>query len=173
MIDDDDKLLTVHEVSTYMRVGPESIRRWLRDGKLAGVNLGRGPGWRIRRGDLAAFVASRRTTAKTRVKPSPLSILDGASPNGNPTEIEVTCVTKHPLQNPHAGVTHLGNSHRLWARGEVIEAIEAGTCTFYTINNDKRVEVAVYDGPQGQYIRGHLDGKWTDDLLSLTECATD
>jgi excisionase family DNA binding protein len=57
----EDRLLTVSEVADYFRVDPESVRRWLREGKLLGINLGRGPGWRIRLGDLELFIAERRT----------------------------------------------------------------------------------------------------------------
>ena len=57
----EDRLLTVTEVADYFRVEPESVRRWLREGKLLGINLGRGPGWRIRLGDLELFIAERRT----------------------------------------------------------------------------------------------------------------
>jgi excisionase family DNA binding protein len=56
-----DRLLTVAEVATYFRVDPESVRRWLREGKLLGIKLGRGPGWRIRVADLHTFVTKRRT----------------------------------------------------------------------------------------------------------------
>jgi excisionase family DNA binding protein len=62
---DEDQLLTVPEVAGYLRIDPESTRRWLREGKLSGINLGRGPGWRIRRGDLAQFL-TERSTAKGR-----------------------------------------------------------------------------------------------------------
>ncbi len=57
----EDQLLTVPEVAEYLRVGSESTRRWLREGKLAGINLGRGSGWRIRRADLNQFVTDRYT----------------------------------------------------------------------------------------------------------------
>jgi excisionase family DNA binding protein len=57
----EDRLLTVVEVAEYFRVEPESVRRWLREGKLRGINLGRGPGWRIRMGDLEAFIDQRHT----------------------------------------------------------------------------------------------------------------
>jgi excisionase family DNA binding protein len=57
----EDRLLTVAEVAEYFRVEPESVRRWLREGKLLGINLGRGPGWRIRLGDLELFIAQRHT----------------------------------------------------------------------------------------------------------------
>ncbi|GAC1328521.1 MAG: hypothetical protein NVS2B16_30230 [Chloroflexota bacterium] len=58
---EEDQLLTVPEVATYLRIDPESTRRWLREGKLAGINLGRGSGWRVRRADLARFIADRHT----------------------------------------------------------------------------------------------------------------
>jgi excisionase family DNA binding protein len=57
----EERLLTVSEVAKYFRVDPESVRRWLREGKLLGINLGRGPGWRIRVGDLQTFVNERHT----------------------------------------------------------------------------------------------------------------
>jgi excisionase family DNA binding protein len=43
-----EEVLTVAEVAQRLRVGQESVRRWLREGKLRGVRTGtvRG-GWRI------------------------------------------------------------------------------------------------------------------------------
>lgn len=64
----EDRLLTVAEVAEYFRVEPESVRRWLREGKLFGINLGRGPGWRIRMGDLEAFI-DQRHTARGEISP--------------------------------------------------------------------------------------------------------
>lgn len=61
MEEPEDRLLTVVEVAKYFRVDPESVRRWLREGKILGINLGRGPGWRIRVGDLQTFVNERHT----------------------------------------------------------------------------------------------------------------
>lgn len=57
----EERLLTVGEVARYLRVENESVRRWLREGKLLGINLGRGPGWRIRLGDLELFITERHT----------------------------------------------------------------------------------------------------------------
>lgn len=57
----EDRLLTVGEVARYLRVENESVRRWLREGKMLGINLGRGPGWRIRLGDLESFIAERHS----------------------------------------------------------------------------------------------------------------
>jgi excisionase family DNA binding protein len=67
---DDNQLLTVSEVAEYLRIDPESARRWLREGKLSGINLGRGPGWRIRRGDLAQFLAERSRTTESPWTPN-------------------------------------------------------------------------------------------------------
>lgn len=63
---DEDQLLTVPEVATYLRIDPESTRRWLREGKLIGINLGRRSGWRIRRADLAQFLAEHHTNRGER-----------------------------------------------------------------------------------------------------------
>jgi excisionase family DNA binding protein len=64
----ENRLLTVAEVAAYFRVDPESVRRWLRDGKLLGINLGRGPGWRIRFADLQSFIDQRRTKTGDRTR---------------------------------------------------------------------------------------------------------
>jgi excisionase family DNA binding protein len=69
MEDPGDRLLTVAEVASYFRVDPESVRRWLRGGKLVGINLGRGPGWRIRVADLHTFVSDRRSYAAENPPP--------------------------------------------------------------------------------------------------------
>lgn len=42
------KLLTVTEVADQLDVTEETIRRWLRSGKLEGVLLSRKAGWRVR-----------------------------------------------------------------------------------------------------------------------------
>jgi len=50
-------MLTVPQVSTYLQVHPETVRKWLREGVLRGVNLGGKGGWRIRRDELERFIA--------------------------------------------------------------------------------------------------------------------
>jgi excisionase family DNA binding protein len=53
----DEPLLTVAEVATQLRIDPETVRRWLRTGKLAGVRVGGArAGWRIPASALARFV---------------------------------------------------------------------------------------------------------------------
>ena len=43
-----NKLLTVPEVAEYLEVTEETVRRWLRSGRLEGVLLSRKAGWRVR-----------------------------------------------------------------------------------------------------------------------------
>ena len=43
-----ERLLTVPEVAELLGVTNETIRRWLRDGRLEGVLLSRRAGWRVR-----------------------------------------------------------------------------------------------------------------------------
>ncbi len=43
-----EKLLTVTEVAEYLDVTEETVRRWLRTGRLEGTLLSRKAGWRIR-----------------------------------------------------------------------------------------------------------------------------
>lgn len=47
-------LLTVEEVAGILRIKPVIVRRWLRDGILPGLKLGRI--WRIDEQDLEAFI---------------------------------------------------------------------------------------------------------------------
>jgi excisionase family DNA binding protein len=61
LMDKPPELLTVAEIASELRVDPESVRRWLRDRKLAGINLGKRPGWRVRREDLDHFIDERYT----------------------------------------------------------------------------------------------------------------
>jgi excisionase family DNA binding protein len=169
-VNEDDKLLTVQEVAAYVRVGPEAIRRWLRQGKLVGVNLGRGAGWRIRRSDLTALIGGPNAPRLSVDSAGSGDVSPGMGPEATPVEIEVTCATLVPLQNPHTGVTHLGTDERRWPRDEIIQAIDAGTHVFYAESPVGRAEVAVYDGPFGRYLRARQDGSWNDVLLALVQC---
>ena len=52
-------LLTVPEVAERIRVSPELVRRWLRQGRLRGVRLGGTRlGWRILDADLERFLVA-------------------------------------------------------------------------------------------------------------------
>ena len=52
-----DELLGVDEVAAYLGVGPVTIHRWCRDGKLPCIKLGKS--WRIRRGAVDDFLRRR------------------------------------------------------------------------------------------------------------------
>ena len=54
------ELLTVQQVADYLQIHPETVRKWLREGRLIGINLGGIAGWRVHRDDLKRFVDARR-----------------------------------------------------------------------------------------------------------------
>lgn len=88
-------------------------------------------------------------------------------------DVQVTCINKQPRNNPHEGITHLGNpaANWKWTRQQVINSINSRENTFYTRVNGKRADIAVVDGPNGQYLRTYADGVWNDNLLALAECS--
>ena len=54
-----DEWLTVAEVATDLKVTTETVRRWLREGKLQGAILSDRGGWRVRRSEVDAFMVAR------------------------------------------------------------------------------------------------------------------
>jgi excisionase family DNA binding protein len=55
----DERLLTVDEVAERLRVHPESVRRWFRQGVLRGSKFGRRGGYRVSETELRRFIDSR------------------------------------------------------------------------------------------------------------------
>ncbi len=56
--DDRDEWLTVAEITRLLKVHEESVRRWIRSGRLPAVLLGSAKGgYRVRRSDLDHFMA--------------------------------------------------------------------------------------------------------------------
>jgi excisionase family DNA binding protein len=53
---DDDPLYTTAEVAGRLRVHPETVRQWLRDGEMRGTILGRKAGWRVAGSELRRFI---------------------------------------------------------------------------------------------------------------------
>ncbi len=51
--------LTVTEVAAHLGVRPETVRRWLRGGRMPAVALSRKAGYRIRKADFQAFLQER------------------------------------------------------------------------------------------------------------------
>jgi len=56
------ELLTVLEIARALRVNPQTVRNWIRDGALPAVKLGRCV--RIRRGDLETYLEASRVKAR-------------------------------------------------------------------------------------------------------------
>ena len=57
-----ESLLSIDETAEKLKSHPETVRRFIREGQLAGVKLGRS--WRVREADLRAFVEARVIPAK-------------------------------------------------------------------------------------------------------------
>lgn len=57
------KLLTVTEVAEILGVTEETVRRWLRAGKIEGVMLSRKAGWRVKPEALDRFVEGKPAAA--------------------------------------------------------------------------------------------------------------
>lgn len=85
-------------------------------------------------------------------------------------DVRVTCIKKQPRNDPYEGITHLGGATWRWTRQEVINSINAGTNTFYTLVGGRRAEIVVRPGPAGPYVQTVADGYWNDNLLALPEC---
>ncbi len=57
----EERWLTVEEIVDTLKVHEQTVRRWLRDGELRGVLLGRKAGYRVRESDFEAFLEARDT----------------------------------------------------------------------------------------------------------------
>lgn len=55
----DDRYRTVHEVADLLKVNEATVRRWIRDGELRAINIGKG--WRIADADLVDFFHHHET----------------------------------------------------------------------------------------------------------------
>ncbi len=62
-----ENLLSIDETAEKLKSHPETVRRFIREGQLAGVKLGRS--WRVREADLRAFVDARVIPAKVEAQP--------------------------------------------------------------------------------------------------------
>ena len=58
-----ERWYTVEEIVDLLKVHEQTVRRWLRDGELRGVLLGRKAGYRIRASDFESFLAARDARA--------------------------------------------------------------------------------------------------------------
>lgn len=91
-------------------------------------------------------------------------------------DLQVTCIKRLivDVPNAHAGITHLGGENWLLSRREVIDAINAGTDTFYTLVDGNRAVVRVRSGylNHPEFVQTEADGQWTNNLLELTSCGS-
>ena len=85
-------------------------------------------------------------------------------------EREVTCVKKHPQQDAHKGITHLGGKGWQMTRWQVTAAMNSGGETFYVQVGGKRARLEIVEDHDEAYVRAVIDDEWTDDLLALPEC---
>jgi hypothetical protein len=70
------------------------------------------------------------------------------------TDVQITCINKQLRNDPHEGITHLGNAQGKWTRQQVINWIEAKEHRFYTLaNNGNRGDIGIVNGPNGKYLR--------------------
>lgn len=55
----DDELLTANEVAHRLKVHPETVRQWVRDGRLRAIRFGNGPraSLRIRTSEVERFLS--------------------------------------------------------------------------------------------------------------------
>jgi excisionase family DNA binding protein len=62
---DNERFLTVPEVAERLRMNPETIRVWLRDGRLSGVRPGgKRAGWRIPESEVRRVLSGGRAAAR-------------------------------------------------------------------------------------------------------------
>jgi excisionase family DNA binding protein len=61
---DDTEMLTVEEVAKQLKVHIRTVRKWIQDGELIAMDIGRG--YRIRKSDLEAFIKSRQTDKRKK-----------------------------------------------------------------------------------------------------------
>ena len=54
-------MLSPPEIARELGVSPDKVRGWCRTGRLTATNTGRGrPRWKVKRGDLDAFMESKQ-----------------------------------------------------------------------------------------------------------------
>ena len=57
-----EEWFTVEQIARRLQVHPDTVRRWLRDGRLRGRNFGGKTGYRVRASELEAFLEGEPDT---------------------------------------------------------------------------------------------------------------
>ncbi len=65
---DGERWLTVAQAAELVQVHPETVREWLREGRLPGTLLSRRAGWRIRARDVERLLAGEIGEPAGKVK---------------------------------------------------------------------------------------------------------
>lgn len=59
-----EPMLTVQQIAERLQVHEETVRRWLREGVMVGINFGGKSGYRVRQSELEAFLDRRAADPK-------------------------------------------------------------------------------------------------------------
>ncbi len=59
MTEAEERWLTIEDVVNLLHVHEQTVRRWIKEGNLPGILLGRKAGYRIRERDLTRFLEAR------------------------------------------------------------------------------------------------------------------
>jgi hypothetical protein len=87
-------------------------------------------------------------------------------------DVQVTCINKPDRNRTVDAITYLGGPSWKWTRMQVVQSIEAKTNSFYTSVNGKRADIGMRVSANGnKYVQTYADGRWTNNLLALPECA--
>ena len=88
-------------------------------------------------------------------------------------DFQVTCIVKRGGHyNPHERIEALGNSVGQWmlSESEMINRIERGLESFYTMVNGRRAEIIVAVHQSRKYLKTDADGYAPNNLLNLADC---
>jgi excisionase family DNA binding protein len=64
MVDEREVWLTIRDIAEQLKVNEETVRRWVRGGELAVLDLGPRAGYRVRPEELARFTEERMGKAE-------------------------------------------------------------------------------------------------------------
>lgn len=64
----DRKFLTVEDIKTTLNVHEQTVRDWLKSGRLKGINFGGKTGWRVEERDFDAFIEEMQNASGRQSK---------------------------------------------------------------------------------------------------------
>jgi hypothetical protein len=82
---------------------------------------------------------------------------------------QVTCITLSGGRL-HEHITHIGFSNGVrWTKQQGVDFLRAQGNSLFVADQRGTVDVGVVDGAP-PYLRTRADGRWTDNLLALSQC---